>query len=64
MAGRLEWVAQPSALLAEVDEQKPVLELGVKYPQDQLWKIAVTKTQAALCKLRGEGGGPADGQAV
>ena len=64
MAGRLEWVAQPPALLAEVDEQKSVLELGVKYPQDQLWKTAVTITQAVLHKLRGEGGRPADSQAV
>ena len=64
VAGRLEWVAQPPALLAEVDEQKSVLELGVKYPQDQLWKTAVTITQAVLHKLRGEGGRPADSQAV
>ena len=35
---------QSSAQLAEVDEQKSVLELGVKYPQDQLLKTAVTKT--------------------
>ena len=40
---RLELAVQVSAQLAEVDEQKSVLELEVKYPWDQLLETAVTK---------------------
>lgn len=41
---RLELAVQASAQLAEVDEQRSVLELGAKYPQDQLLEKAITKT--------------------
>lgn len=49
VGGKLELVVQASAQLAEVDERKSVLELGAKYPRDQLLERAVTKTNIQCC---------------
>lgn len=40
---RLELAVQASAQLAEVDEQKSLLELEAKCPRDLLLETAVTK---------------------